>query len=124
MGGHYTTYEVRNTRHGFCSSSKHSCLTDHSFFFSFLFIPQCAVHGFGDADSLRDVRRQVKERMNPPSVKPVGPRLRVQRGAFKDARMAGYSYPFMGSDASVVKSSQVRNAMCADRKSTRLNSSH
>lgn len=67
---------------------------------------ECAVHGFGDAASLKKVRRDIDAKYKV-KTRHVGPKLNKERGTFfYEDRMESYAIPFMGADASVVRSSQ------------------
>ena len=72
---------------------------------------ESAVHGMGDVKSLKNIRSEVKLKYNPPIITYPGPKLaRVTSYKFDD-RVGKYVIPFLGSDASVVRSSQRTLAM-------------
>lgn len=55
---------------------------------------ESAVHGFGSADTLRQLRR--KRQNGRTGHKPAGPRLRPPQGGSYDARIGAYVVPFPG----------------------------
>mmetsp|Transcript_16515 Transcript_16515/g.20782 ORF Transcript_16515/g.20782 Transcript_16515/m.20782 type:complete len:452 (-) Transcript_16515:186-1541(-) len=64
---------------------------------------ECAVHGFSNQKGLKEVRKQLPKI----EVPKYGPRLRMKGKFFKESRLSGrYCMPWVGSDASVVRSSQ------------------
>lgn len=77
---------------------------------------ECAVHGFGDVDNLRKARAAVEAKFQPPKLEPIGPKLLRKTGFFFENRIGRYSFPFMGADAAVVKSSQRLMAMRTGQK--------
>eukprot|EP00603_Paraphysomonas_imperforata_P012700 CAMPEP_0114457414 /NCGR_PEP_ID=MMETSP0104-20121206/4150_1 /TAXON_ID=37642 ORGANISM="Paraphysomonas imperforata, Strain PA2" /NCGR_SAMPLE_ID=MMETSP0104 /ASSEMBLY_ACC=CAM_ASM_000202 /LENGTH=438 /DNA_ID=CAMNT_0001629959 /DNA_START=23 /DNA_END=1340 /DNA_ORIENTATION=+ len=66
---------------------------------------ECAVHGIGDVDSLRRIRNEVQEKYNPPKITHNGPRLAKRPALSWDEEAGQYVIPFMGADASVIRSS-------------------
>jgi hypothetical protein len=74
---------------------------------------ECAVHGLGDVQSLRRIRRAVEDKFHPPALEaPAGcPRLKKHGGMVFDDTLQMYIMPFMGADASVVRSSFRSRAM-------------
>eukprot|EP01041_Mallomonas_annulata_P001657 gene1657-3206_t len=72
---------------------------------------ECAVHGIGDIQSLRKVRSAVEEKYTPPKLKNNGIHLKKNTGFYFENRIKKYAFPFMGADASVVRSSQRALAM-------------
>jgi len=65
---------------------------------------ECAVHGIGDAEALKSIRRQIDAKYPKPSQ--LGPKTARKGSYFFDERLNKYAIPFMGADASVVRSSQ------------------
>ena len=66
---------------------------------------ESAVHGVSDASSLRDIRRQIDAKFKPPAPNYIGPKLERNQSYYFDERVQKWAIPFMGADASVVKSS-------------------
>ena len=67
---------------------------------------ESAVHGLGDLQVLKGIRERVKLKYNPPKINYVGKRIpKISTYKF-ESRVNKYVIPFMGSDASVVRSSQ------------------
>ena len=67
---------------------------------------ESAVHGMGDLKVLKEIRKEIKKKYKPPLISNIGPKLsRVTSYKFEE-RVNKYVIPFMGSDASVVRSSQ------------------
>ena len=72
---------------------------------------ESAVHGMGDLKVLKEIRKEIKKKYKPPLIHTLGPKLsRVTTYKFEE-RVNKYVIPFMGSDASVVRSSQRTLAM-------------
>eukprot|EP00697_Spironema_sp_BW2_P012272 gnl/Spiro4/28483_TR14075_c0_g1_i1.p1 gnl/Spiro4/28483_TR14075_c0_g1~~gnl/Spiro4/28483_TR14075_c0_g1_i1.p1 ORF type:complete len:400 (-),score=88.55 gnl/Spiro4/28483_TR14075_c0_g1_i1:257-1456(-) len=64
---------------------------------------ECAVHGFGDQQALKQIRMAAKW----PPVKAFGPPQQIRNRPFRDPRVGHlWCYMFPGSDASVVRLSQ------------------
>ena len=55
---------------------------------------ESAVHGFGSANALRQLRR--KRQVRRPAHKPAGPKLRPPQGGAFDSRIDAYVVPFPG----------------------------
>jgi hypothetical protein len=69
--------------------------------------------GIGDAKKLARLRRE-----HPlPKIQYVGSRLPIRKGFFFDKRVQKWVIPFLGSDASVVKRTQVTNTVEYDKDS-------
>lgn len=67
---------------------------------------ECAVHGVGDAASLKEIRKKIDEKYKPAKLSHNGPKLVRNTGSYFDKRVNKYAIPFMGADAAVVRSSQ------------------
>lgn len=67
---------------------------------------ECAVHGVGDAASLKEIRKKIDAKYKPGRLEHVGPKLQRNTGSYFDKRVDKYAIPFMGADASVVRQSQ------------------
>ena len=67
---------------------------------------ECAVHGIGDGNSLKRIRNEINEKYKFPKSKYIGPKLERNTSYYYDERLQKYAIPFMGADASVVRSSQ------------------
>jgi short subunit dehydrogenase-like uncharacterized protein len=81
----------------------------------------CAVHGFGDAEQLRDVRKAISKQFSFPKVEYLGSRLpktsgQEQSSDYFEKRIGKDVVPFMGADVSVVRSSQRSIAMATGQK--------
>ncbi|CAE7556545.1 SCCPDH, partial [Symbiodinium microadriaticum] len=74
---------------------------------------ECAVHGLGDVQSLRRIRREATAKYDPPNlISPPGcPILEKHNGIVFDESRQSYIMPFMGADAAVVRSSFRGRAM-------------
>jgi short subunit dehydrogenase-like uncharacterized protein len=72
---------------------------------------ESAVHGVGDLGSLKEIRREIKKKYNPPSIRHIGKKIAKVSTYKFESRMDKYVIPFMGSDASVVRSSHRALAM-------------
>lgn len=66
---------------------------------------ESAVHGVADAGTLKEIRKSIETKYKPPPPQPVGPKLKRNTGAYFDKRVNKYAIPFLGADASVVRSS-------------------
>ena len=72
----------------------------------------CAVHGFGDADAVRQVRKDIQSTYSIPKISYLGPDLPKGRESHHfETRLGTHVVPFMGADVSVVRSSQRSLAM-------------
>mmetsp|Transcript_19846 Transcript_19846/g.19172 ORF Transcript_19846/g.19172 Transcript_19846/m.19172 type:complete len:532 (-) Transcript_19846:143-1738(-) len=72
---------------------------------------ESAVHGMGDLQALKNVRKEINKKYKPSAITFPGPKItKVTSYAFEE-RLQKYVIPFMGSDASVVRSSQRTIAM-------------
>jgi len=67
---------------------------------------ECAVHGVGDAASLKDVRKKVDRKYQLRRQEHHGPKLQRNTGSYYEKRVAKYAIPFLGADASVVRQTQ------------------
>lgn len=75
---------------------------------------ESAVHGMGDLQALKKVRKEINKKYKSLAVTNPGPKVtKVSSYAF-EKRLQKYVIPFMGSDASVVRSSQRTIAMRSD----------
>lgn len=72
---------------------------------------ESAVHGLGDLGSLKEIRRDIKKKYNPPTIRRIGKKIAKVSTYKFESRMDKYVIPFMGSDASVVRSSHRALAM-------------
>lgn len=63
------------------------------------------MHGIGDVESLRRIRNDVQVKYNPPKIAHSGPRLPKKPVLSWDDEAGQYVIPFMGADASVIRSS-------------------
>jgi short subunit dehydrogenase-like uncharacterized protein len=75
----------------------------------------CAVHGFGDADNLRNVRKEISKQFKIPKIQYLGAKLPKSKpehsSDYFEKRIGKHVVPFMGADVSVVRSSQRSMAM-------------
>lgn len=77
---------------------------------------ECAVHGISDAETLKAIRRDINAKYNPPAIEsPPGPKLNRISSYFWSEKRNSYAIPFMGADASVVKSTS-RSISIKDKK--------
>eukprot|EP00607_Mallomonas_marina_P007740 CAMPEP_0182416502 /NCGR_PEP_ID=MMETSP1167-20130531/809_1 /TAXON_ID=2988 /ORGANISM="Mallomonas Sp, Strain CCMP3275" /LENGTH=458 /DNA_ID=CAMNT_0024589319 /DNA_START=53 /DNA_END=1426 /DNA_ORIENTATION=- len=72
---------------------------------------ECAVHGFGDIATLKRTREEVQRKYQPPQIEYTGKKLTRKSVFFYDERVQRYAFPFIGADASVVRSSHRSLAM-------------
>ena len=72
---------------------------------------ESAVHGLGDLGSLKEIRHEILKKYNPPAIRHMGKKVAKVSTYKFEKRMDKYVIPFMGSDASVVRSSHRALAM-------------
>jgi hypothetical protein len=72
---------------------------------------ECAVHGMGDVASLRKIRSAAQEKYKAPKIMHKEGRLERESAVAWDERVNNYIIPFMGADASVVRSTARAMAM-------------
>ncbi len=64
---------------------------------------ECAVHGISDSANLKQIRKNIDSKYNPPKMNHVGDKLKKKEGFFFEDRISKYSFPFMGADSAVVR---------------------
>lgn len=66
---------------------------------------ECAVHGFSDVSSLKEIRKKITETFGCTDLNPPGPIVQKRPIFFYDTNEKKYAITFMGADASVVRNS-------------------
>lgn len=79
---------------------------------------ECAVHGMGDVHSLRSIRHAVETKYAPPKILHKADKMERESRVAWDERVRNYIIPFMGADASVVRSTARAIAMQEARGTT------
>jgi hypothetical protein len=72
---------------------------------------ESAIHDAGDVSLLKQLRKDIVERFQPPQLMEIGPKLKKRPAYYYDKRVKKYTLPFLGADVNVVKSSQRTLAM-------------
>jgi len=75
---------------------------------------EAAVHGIGSAANLSQIRAQLKAAGRLAAPRLPGPRPRVAQGPTYDKRLALYTLPFPGADASIVRRTQAALAAAGE----------